>query len=73
MSTLGDEDVGIYVCPAGFSKDASDHARGQERRRVTLIDKGRLLDLWVEHYDKLTQEARQRLPIRPIYFLAPEE
>jgi restriction system protein len=37
------------------------------------MDQGRLFDLWVEHYEKLSQEARQRMHLRPIYFLAPEE
>lgn len=27
----------------------------------------------VEHYKALDDEARQYLPLRPIYFLAPEE
>ena len=28
-------------------------------------------DLWDEHYEKLTDEARRRLPLRSIRFLAP--
>lgn len=73
MSVLGEDDLGLFVSSGGFSKDADDQARLQERRKVTLINQSRLLDLWVEHYDKLTQEARQRMPLRAIYFLAPEE
>jgi restriction system protein len=73
MSVLGDDDVGIFICSGGFTRDADDEARTQERRKITLIDQGKLFDLWVEHYDKLSQEARQRMPLRPIYFLAPGE
>ncbi len=73
MSRLGDDDVGIFVCRGGFTKDAADEAREQEKRKVTLIDEGRLFDLWVERYDKLTQEARDWMPTRPIYFLPPGE
>jgi len=73
MSVLGEDDLGIFVSSGGFSKDADDQARLQERRKVTLIDQSRLLDLWVEHYGKLSQEAQQRMPLRPIYFLAPED
>jgi restriction system protein len=73
MSVLGDDDLGLFVSSGGFSNDADDQARLQERRKVTLIDRSRLLDLWIEHYDKLSQDARQRMPLRPIYFLAPEE
>jgi restriction system protein len=73
MSVLGTDDVGIFVASGGFTSDAKEEARTQERRKVTLIDLENLFDLWVEHYPKLTQEARQRLPLKPIYFLAPSE
>jgi len=72
MSVLGDDDVGIFVSAGGFTKDAEDEARMQERRKITLISLERLFDLWVEHYDRLTEDARRRLPLKPIYFLAPE-
>jgi hypothetical protein len=36
-----------------------------------LISLDKLFDLWVEHYDKLSDQARRRLPLRPIQFLAP--
>ena len=73
LSVLGDDDVGIFVSAGGFTKDAGDEARTQERRKITLIDLEKLFDLWVEHYPKLTEEARRRLPLKPIYFLAPDE
>ena len=31
----------------------------------------KLFDLWDEHYDKLTDQARRRLPLRSIRFRAP--
>ena len=72
MALLGEDDVGIFVAAGGFTKDASDEARTQEKRKVTLIDLERFFDLWVEHYHKLPEEDRRRLPLQPIYFLAPE-
>lgn len=72
MAVLGDDDVGLFVCTGGFTKDAQDEARTQEKRKITLIDLDRLFDLWVEHYDKLSNEARRRLPLKQIYFLSPE-
>ena len=72
MAVLGDDDVGLFVSTGGFTKDAADEARTQEKRKVTLINLERLFDLWVEHYGKLTDEARSRFPLRPIHFLAPE-
>lgn len=71
MALLGDEDVGLFVCTGGFTKDAETEARTQEKRRVTLIGLDKLFDLWVEHYGQLTDQARRRLPLRPIQFLSP--
>lgn len=73
MSVLGPDDVGLYVSAGGFTRDAMDEARMQERRKITLIDLERFFDLWVEHSDKLSEDARRRFPLKPIYFLAPEE
>jgi restriction system protein len=72
MAVLGDDDVGLFVTTSGFTKDAQDEARTQEKRKVTLLDLERLLDLWVQYYGKLDDAARRRLPLQPIYFLAPE-
>ena len=71
MALLGDDDVGLFVCTGGFTKDAANEARTQEKRRATLIDLGTLFNLWVEHYDKLTDQARRKLPLRPVQFLSP--
>jgi len=73
LSVLGTDDVGIFVSTGGFTTDAMEEARSQERRKVTLLDLQAVFDLWIEHYDKLSQDARQRLPLKPIYFLAPED
>jgi restriction system protein len=72
MAMLGTDDVGLFVSLGGFTKDAQDEARHQPTRKVTLIDMERFYDLWVEHYSKLPDEDRRRLPLQPIYFLAPE-
>lgn len=71
IANLGGGDVGIYVALGGFTKDAEDVVRNQETKRITLIDGPRLLELWIEHYGRLDDQARQRLPLTPIYFLTP--
>jgi restriction system protein len=71
MAVLGDDDVGLFVSTGGFTKDAEFEARTQEKRRITLISLDKLFDLWVEHYENLTDQARRRLPLRPIRFLSP--
>lgn len=72
LATLGTDDVGLFVSLGGFTKDAKDEARNQATRKVTLIDLERLFDLWVANYAKLPDEDRRRLPLQPVYFLAPE-
>lgn len=69
VATVMTGDVGIYVCLAGFTKEAQDYAR-HETRRITLIDGEQFVDLWVDHFDKLDEEAHLRLPLTPIYFLS---
>jgi restriction system protein len=72
LAVLGDGDVGLFVSLGGFTRDAETEARTQEKRRVTLADAPKLFDLWTENYGRLSDEARRRLPIKPIYFLAPQ-
>lgn len=71
MAVLGAQDVGIFVAAGGFTPDAEAEARSQEARRITLIDLERLFELWVEHYDRLLEEDRHLLPLRPVHYLAP--
>lgn len=71
ISLIGNEDVGLFVSTGGFTRDAEALARMQETRKITLIDMNRLTDLWIEFYSKLDEQARQRLPLTPIYFLTP--
>jgi restriction system protein len=71
MELIGEEDVGLYVSTAGFTRDAEDYARTRDKRKITLIDLERLIDLWTNFEEKLTDRARQRLPLSPIYFLSP--
>jgi restriction system protein len=71
IALINEDDVGIFVSVAGFTKDAQDFARGQERRKVTLLDLDRLVDLWIEFYSRLDESARQRLRLTPIHFLTP--
>ena len=72
MAVLGEEDVGLFVSLGGFTKDAQDEARSQQKRKITLVDLERLFDLWLEFYDKIKEKERRLLPLRPIHFLAPE-
>jgi restriction system protein len=69
LAVLADTDVGLFVSTGGFTKEAEDEARHQEKRRLMLVDLRRLVDLWIEHYDKIPESNRRLLPLRPVYFL----
>ena len=73
MAMLVDGDVGLFVTTGGFTRDAMDEARLSASRMITLIDRTRLVELWIEHYNKLSEYGRRMLPLRPIYYLAPTD
>lgn len=73
LGLLCEGDVGLFISMGGFTRDAEDEARRQEKRRIMLVDLKRLFDLWVEHYEKIPEVQRRLLPIRPVYFLIPSE
>jgi len=72
MALLGEGDVGIFVSVGGFTKDAAAEARAQEKRKITLLDNEDLFELWIKYQNKLNDQDRRRLPLKPIHFLALE-
>lgn len=73
LGLIGEGDVGLFVSIGGFTRDAEDEARRQEKKRIMLVDLKRLFDLWVEHYDRIAEIERRLLPIKRVPFLNPEE
>lgn len=73
LGLLGEGDVGLFISTGGFTRDAEDETRRQQTRRIMLLDLKRLFDLWVEHYDRIPEARRRLLPLRPVYFLLPNE
>jgi restriction system protein len=73
LSVIGTDEIGLYVSSGGFTSNVWEESRAQDKRKITLIDLDALVELWIQYYPKLTQEARQRLPLKPIYFPAPAE
>lgn len=71
MSLIGDGEVGIFVNVGGFSKNTHEEVRKQMTRHVTLLDDEGFFELWVKHYSALEDAYKEKMPIRPIYFLAP--
>ena len=62
-------DVGMFVSTGGFSPDAKTAARGSHVH-VELVDLNRFISLWLEFYNKLNEEDRAMMPLRPILFIA---
>ena len=63
-------DVGMFVSTGGFTSDAKITAR-TSHVHVELIDLDRFIALWQEFYPKLTDEDKDRLRLRPIFFYEP--
>lgn len=72
IGVLNQEDVGLFVCTGGFTPDASSAIR-MSRLHVEKIDLDYFIDLWVEYYDKMSEEDKGLIPLRKIHFLAPTE
>jgi restriction system protein len=62
-----------FVSTGGFTRDAEDEARRQEKRRIMLVDLKRPFDLWTEHYDRIPETQRRLLPLRAVYYVAQDE
>lgn len=73
LAVLGTHDVGLFISTGGFTSDAEREVRGQENRRITLINMEELFNLWVEHYEVIDAAKKMLLPITPVYFLASKE
>lgn len=70
LAVLGENDVGLFVCTGGFTRDAENEARHQEKRRIVLFDAKEFFDRWVEFYDRIPESSRVLMPIRPVWYLA---
>lgn len=68
-SLIHPDEVGIFVNIGGFTKPTQEEARKDTQRRVTLVDARKLVDLWVEHADKIDRMKRNLLPLKPVFFL----
>ena len=63
-------DIGLFISTGGFTSDAKTTAR-TSHVHVELIDFDRFISLWQEFYDKLNDEDKDRLRLRPVYFYEP--
>ena len=62
-------DVGIIVTTSDFTTDAQIEAR-QSERSIRLIDGEEFIQLWLQYYEKMSAEDKNRLPLVPVYMLS---
>jgi restriction system protein len=70
LSILGPDDHGIIVSSNGFTNQVKEDAIMHAHPDIRLIDLESFVDLWIKNYEKLNLDARQRLPLKPVYFLS---
>jgi len=71
LAVLVADDAGIFVSSGGFTELVKEEVHAHAAQKVQLMAIAELFNLWVENYEKLSHEARRRLPIKPVYFVAP--
>lgn len=67
-----DGDSGLIVSSGGFTSDAV-HAVRNAQRHIEMVGLDNLIDLWETNYDRLADEDKALLPLRRVFFIAPEE
>ncbi len=61
--------VGLFVTSGSFSSDATLAAR-TSHAHIELIDRTRLIELWIEHYEDMEEEDRALLRLKTIHVFA---
>lgn len=67
-----DGDVGLFVTSGRYTNDAQRYSR-ESHKHIELIDFEKFVSLWQEYYPQMTDEEKNMLPLRPIYFLGVNE
>jgi restriction system protein len=66
---LGDDEVGLFVTTSDFTKDAQEAARTHTKKQVTLVNFRRLIELLLEHHERLDEKGEHLFPLRKVYLL----
>jgi hypothetical protein len=59
--------------PADLGITVPDITRRRNGAFLRKVFKILLFDLWIEFYERIDDAGRRRMPVRPIYFLAPQD
>lgn len=70
-SLLGSNDQGVLITSNGFASTVQKEEHYiKHYQKISLIDFDIFFELWVKNYKKLSQEAREFLPLTSVYFLS---
>jgi restriction system protein len=69
LSVLNENDYGVLISSGGFTNEVVEEIRSDALQKTTLLDLENFFDLWIRYYDELSQDARNRFPLKKIYFL----
>lgn len=61
-------DVGIIVTTSDFTADAQAEAR-QSEKSIRLINGEEFIQLWLQYYEKMITDDKNRMPLFPVYML----
>jgi len=67
-----DGDTGLVVSSNGFTTEATREVRSS-RVHIEMMDIERIIDLWQDHYNHVSETGRALLPLVRLFFLAPSE
>lgn len=65
-------DIGLIVSSGGFTSEAEREIRSSTKH-IETMDLDRLVSLWQQHYEKLSEPGKALLPLVRVHFLAPTE
>lgn len=73
LSILSANDYGLLISTGGFTTEVKEEIRMDAFQKITLLGLEGFFDLWVKYYEKLSQEAQIRFPLKTVYFLLGRE
>ncbi len=63
-------DIGLVVSSNGFTREAELEIQ-RSNKHIERMDLNRLISLWQEHYDRISETGKSLLPLVKVYFLTP--
>jgi restriction system protein len=73
LSVLRPKEQGIIISSSGFTSQVKEETFSLMNPSIRLIDLEYFFELWVEYYNKLSEEAQRSFPLKAVYFLSTPE